>query len=265
LLFAGCDLGAVAAKVVILDGDSIRVQEVMAYRMLPRQAAVEVMKKALAGAGLSLEALDGCMACGFGRKAVPYKNGDVPEIVSLSRGVRWLHPGVKTVIDAGGQKIRAFNIEEDGKVLDSATNEKCASGTGRFIEVMARALDLSLDRVGALSMEATDPVSITSQCGVFAESELITYVNDGRKRADIVAGICRSVATRISSLVRSIRLEEEVAFVGGVGKNAGVLDHTARELGVGFTDLGVNPQAVGALGAALLARDRCDRTGRAGR
>ena len=256
MFFAGCDVGAISAKVVILEGDAIRVQEVMAYKMLPRKAATEVMEKALANAGLSLDQLDGCVACGFARKVVPYANGDVPEIVSLSRGVRWAHPGVKTVIDAGGQKIRAFNIEENGKVIDSATNEKCASGTGRFIEVMAKALDLSLESASALFLEATDPVSITSQCGVFAESELITHVNDGRKRADIVAGLCRSVATRIASLVRSIRLEEEVAFVGGVARNTGVVDYTSKELGVRFVELGVDPQAVGALGAALVARER---------
>ncbi len=261
MFFAGCDVGAISAKVVILDGDTILVQEAMAYKMLPRQAATEVMERALANAGLSLEQLDGCVACGFGRKVVPYANGDVPEIMSLSRGVRWAHSGVKTVIDAGGQKIRAFNIGENGKVLDSATNEKCASGTGRFIEVMAKALDLSLDSASALPFEATDPVSITSQCGVFAESELITHVNDGRKRADIVAGLCRSVATRIASLVRSIRLEEEVAFVGGVAKNAGVVDYTARELSVRFAELGVDPQVLGALGAALVARERHDGAG----
>jgi predicted CoA-substrate-specific enzyme activase len=249
-------LGAVSAKVVILEGDTILVQESMAYKMLPRQAAAEVMEKALVKAGLSLDRLDGCMACGFGRKVVPYANGDVPEIVSLSRGVRWARPGVKTVIDAGGQRIRAFNIEENGRVLDSATNEKCASGTGRFIEVMARALDLSLERAGVLPFEATDPVPITSQCGVFAESELITHVNDGRRRADIVAGLCRSVATRIGSLVRSIRLEQEVAFVGGVAKNMGVVDYTEKELDARFIELGVDPQTVGALGAALVARER---------
>jgi len=169
LFFAGCDVGAISAKVVILEEDTLLVQETMAYKMLPREAAIEVMEKALANAGLSLEQLDGCVACGFGRKVVPYANGDVPEIMSLSKGVRWAHSGVKTVIDAGGQKIRAFNIGENGKVSDSATNEKCASGTGRFIEVMARALDLSLDSASALASEATDPVSITSQCGVFAE------------------------------------------------------------------------------------------------
>jgi len=261
LLFAGCDVGAISAKVVILEGDTVRIQETMAYKMLPRQAAIEVMEKALRNAGLSLEQLDGCVTCGFGRKAVPYANGDVPEIVSLSKGVRWVHPGVKTVIDAGGQKIRAFNIEGNGKVFDSATNEKCASGTGRFIEVMVKALDLSLESASALAFEATDPVSITSQCGVFAESELITHVNDGRKRADIVAGLCRSVAFRIASLVRSIRLEEEVAFVGGVAKNTGIVDYTAKELGVNFAELGVDPQTLGALGAALIARERHHGTG----
>jgi predicted CoA-substrate-specific enzyme activase len=249
-------VGAIAAKVVIMDDDRVLVWEAMAYRMLPRQAAVEVMDRALARAGLTLEKLDGCIACGFGRKVVPFAQGNVPEIVGTSRGVRWIDPGIKTVIDAGGQKIRAFNIEEDGKVLDSATNEKCASGTGKFIEVMAKALDLSLDRASLLPSEATDPVSITSQCGVFAESELISHVNDGRKRADIVAGICRSVAARIASLVRSIRLEKEVAMVGGVGRNAGVVDCTEKELGVRFARLDVDPQLVGALGAALVARDR---------
>ncbi len=256
MLFAGCDLGTIAAKVVILDGDTILAQEAMPYKMLPRQAAIEVMDKALRKAGVSLDGLDGCISCGFARKVVPYAGGDVPEILSLAKGIRWLRPGIQTVIDAGGQKIRVFNIEKNGKVLDSATNEKCASGTGRFIEVMARALDLSLEQTGGLAFEATDPVSITSQCGVFAESEIITYVNDGRKRADIVAGLCRSVATKISSLVRSIRLEEEIAFLGGVAKNKGVVDYTAQELGVRFVDPGIDPQSVGALGAALVARER---------
>lgn len=265
LLFAGCDLGSISAKVVIVDEDSILAQEAMAYRKLPRQAAMEVMERALTKAGLTVEQLDGCLACGFGRKVVPYALGDLPEIVCLSKGIRWIRPDVKTLIDAGGQKIRAFNIEEDGKVLDLATNEKCASGTGRFIEVMAKALDLSLDRASLLAFEATNPVSITSQCGVFAESELLTYVNEGKKRADIVAGLCRSVATRVASLVRSIRLEKEVAFVGGVAKNAGVVEYTEQELGVKFAEPGIDPQLVGALGAALIARERKGRQGDAGR
>ena len=262
LRFAGCDVGAIAAKVVIMQDDSILVQEAMAYRMQPRQAASEVMDRALARAGLRLDDLDGCLACGFGRKVVSYAQGNIPEILAVSRGIRWIRPAVKTAIDAGGQKIRVFNIEEDGRVLDSATNEKCASGTGRFIEVMTKALDLTLDRASLLALEAADPVSITSQCGVFAESEVITHVNEGRKRADIVAGICRSVAARISSLVRSIRLEPEVAMVGGVAKNTGVVNCTEKELGVTFAGLEIDPQVVGALGAALVARERHDRRSR---
>ena len=126
MFFAGCDVGAISAKVVILEGDTILAGTWL--QDASRQAATEVMEKALANAGLSLDQLDGCVVSGFGRKAVPYANGDVPETVSLSRGVRWANPEVRTVIDAGGQKIRAFNIEENGRVLDSATNEKCASG-----------------------------------------------------------------------------------------------------------------------------------------
>lgn len=259
MLFAGCDVGAISAKVVIMEEDTILVQEAVAYRMQPRQAASEVMNRALARAGLCLEDLDGCLACGFGRKVVPYARGNIAEILGLSRGIRWLQPGVKTAIDVGGQRIRVFNIEEDGKVLDSATNEKCASGTGRFIEVMTRALDLTLDQASLLAFESADPVSITSQCGVFAESEVITHVNEGRKRADIVAGICRSVAGRICSLVRSIRLEPDVAMVGGVAKNAGVVSCTEKELGVTFASLEMDPQLIGALGAALVARERRDR------
>ena len=259
MLFAGCDLGAISAKLVIMEEDSILAQEVMAYRMLPRQAAVEVMERALARAGVPLKRIDACVACGFGRKVVPYAGGDVPEMVSLSRAVRWSNPEVRTVVDVGGQKIRAFHVEEDGRVIESATNEKCASGTGRFIEVMARALDLSLDRASLLAFEGTDPVSITSQCGVFAESELISHVNEGRRRADILAGVCRSVAVRISSLVRSVRLEREVVMVGGVAKNAGVVDYTEKELGVRFAKLKIDPQVVGALGAALVARERHGR------
>lgn len=261
MLFAGCDLGAISAKVVIMEGEEIIAQEAMAYRMQPRQAATHVMERALERAGLSLDDLNGCLACGFGRKVVSYAQGNIPEILSVGRGIRWAHPGVKTAIDAGGQKIRVFNIEDDGRVLDSATNEKCASGTGRFIEVMTQALDLTLDRASLLALEAADPVSITSQCGVFAESEVITHVNEGKERADIVAGICRSVAARISSLVRSIRLEPEVVMVGGVAKNEGVVDCTEKELGVRFATLEIDPQVVGAVGAALLARERHDRRG----
>jgi predicted CoA-substrate-specific enzyme activase len=256
VIYAGCDLGAVAAKVVIVDDGEILASEIIAYKNLPREAAVSVMESALSKANLSEEQIDYCMATGFGRKAIPYANGNVPEVVCLNRAVRRLNPEVRTVIDVGGQSIRAFNISESGKITDSTANEKCAAGTGKFIEVMAKALELPLDRLGDLPLEAKDPVSITTQCGVFAESEVITYVNEGKDRADIVAGISRSVAGKTASLARRISLDEQVAMVGGVAKNTGVVRYIEEELGLKLAWLDFDPQLVGALGAAIVASEK---------
>ena len=228
----------------------------MPYKKLPVQAAVEAFEKALSKANLSKDQIDYCVSTGFGKKAVPYADKDSAEVVCLNRAFRLLNTDVRTVIDAGGQSMRAINFNPKGKVLDSTVNEKCAAGTGRFIEVMAKALELPIADVSALAFESKDPVSITSQCGVFAESEVITYVNGGRDRADIVAGIARSVAAKVSSLVRRITLEEKVAMVGGVALNAGVRKYVEDDLGVKLADLEADPQIYGALGAALVAREK---------
>jgi predicted CoA-substrate-specific enzyme activase len=255
-MYAGCDLGAVTARVVIIEDDAIVASETMPYKKLPVQAAVEAFEKALSKANLSQDQIDYCVATGFGKKAVPYADADSAEVVCLNRAFRLLNTDVRTVIDAGGQSMRAINFNQKGKVLDSTVNEKCAAGTGRFIEVMAKALELPLEEVSALAFESVDPVAITSQCGVFAESEVITYVNGGRDRADIVAGIARSVAAKVSSLVRRISLEERVAMVGGVALNAGVRKYVEEDLGVKLAELEADPQIYGALGAALVAREK---------
>jgi len=256
LIYAGCDLGTVAAKMVILSNGDILAHETLAYKNLPRQAAVSVMESLLAKANLSEEQIEYCIATGFGRKAIPFANGNIPEVVCLNRAVQKLNPDVKTVIDVGGQSIRAFNIGDNGKITDSTANEKCAAGTGKFIEVMAKALELQLDQLGDLPSKAKAPVSITSQCGVFAESEVITYVNEGKDRADIVAGISRSVASKTASLVRRISLDEQVAIVGGVAKNTGILRYIEEELGLKLAKLDIDPQIVGALGAAIVAGEK---------
>ena len=255
-MYAGCELGAVTARVVIIGDDAMVSCETMPYKKLPVQAAVEAFERALSKADLPADRIEYCVATGFGKKAVPYADAESAEVVCLNRAFRLLNPNVRTVIDVGGQSMRAINFSQNGKVIDSTVNEKCAAGTGRFIEVMAKALELSIEEVSALAFESKDPVSITSQCGVFAESEVITYVNEGRNRADIVAGIARSVAAKVSSLVRRISLEEEVAMVGGVALNAGVKKFVEEELGVKLAALEADPQVFGALGAALVAREK---------
>lgn len=256
MVFVGCDLGTVAAKVVILQDDAVAASRTLAYKNLPREAAVAVLENALSEIGLTPAAVTACVATGFGRKAVSYATSDVPDVLCLSRGIRRLDPAIRTLIDVGGQSIRAFALADNGKVSDSTGNEKCAAGTGKFIEVMAKALELPLEGVGEISLTSRAPVTITSQCGVFAESEVITYVNDGIDRADIIAGINRSVAGKITSLVRRIPLIQPVAIVGGVAKNQGVLHFLEQELGLKLVNLPFDPQNVSALGAALLAQER---------
>ncbi len=256
MFFVGCDLGTVAAKLVVLQDDHVAAAKILPYKNLPRQAASAVLEDALSELGIAPEAVGCCIATGFGRKAVSYATADVPEVLCLNRGIRRLNPSIRTVLDVGGQSIRAFALGENGKVADSTGNEKCAAGTGKFIEVMAKALELQLDQVGELSLTSRSPVNITSQCGVFAESEVITYVNDGIDRADIIAGISRSVAGKISSLARRLSIVEPVAMVGGVAKNQGVRQFLEKELCINMVPLEFDPQTVSALGAALLAQER---------
>ena len=255
-MYAGCDLGTVTAKVVIIEGDDIVAATILPYKNLPKQAAVEVFEKALSKAGLTPDKIDYCVSTGFGKKAVSYADADSPEVICLNRAFRLLNTDVRTIIDVGGQNMRALNISDIGKVINSTANEKCAAGTGKFIEVMARALELSLDQVSRLPFEATDPVAITSQCGVFAESEVITHVNDGKEKENIVAGIAQSVAGKVSSLVRRISLDEKVAMVGGVSLNTGVVKSVENELGIKLAELEGDPLIYGAFGAALMAEEK---------
>jgi predicted CoA-substrate-specific enzyme activase len=256
MIYAGCDLGTTAAKVVITQNGNILSFETLAYKNLPKQAAIEVMERALNKASLREDQIDYCISTGFGKKAVPYADDDSPEIICINRAIRSINPDIRTVIDVGGQSIRVFNISDKGRVIDSATNEKCAAGTGKFIEVMARALELTLERVSQLPFESKNPLHITSQCGVFAESEVISHVNDGKDRADIVAGISRSVAGKISSLVGRISLDEHIAMIGGVAKNRGVVKYVEEALERKLVDIKIDSQIVGALGAALIAREK---------
>jgi len=246
----------VTAKVVIIENDSIRASEMAAYSTLPKQAALEAFEKAMSDAGLSRDQIDHCVATGFGKRVVSFSDGSISEMAALNRAVRLLNPDVRTVVDAGGQSIRAFNIGADGRIINSTSNEKCAAGTGRFMDVMAKALEMPLVQLSELALSAPGAVPITSQCGVFAESEVITYVNDGKDRVDIFAGISRSIAGKIASLIRRIDLLEPLTIVGGVAKSAVVLKDIEDDLKVSVKPLGVDIQMAGAYGAALIAQER---------
>ena len=160
-------------------------------------------------------------------------------------------PLVKTVIDIGGQDSKAIRVDEDGNVMDFVMNDKCAAGTGRFLEVMAKALEIDVDDLGTICLESGDPCQISSVCTVFAESEVVSLRAEGKSREDIVAGIHRSVARRIGAMIAQIDCQDPVVLTGGVARNAGVIKAVEDELGTSLS-IPENPQITGALGAALM-------------
>jgi predicted CoA-substrate-specific enzyme activase len=256
LIYAGCDLGIVSAKAVITENDNILAFEVLPYRGHPREAAVEVMDRALAGASLSRDQVGRCVSTGFGKGAVAYADEAVGELVCLHKAVRKLNPSVRTVIDVGGTSFTVFNIDSGGNVSATAVIDKCAAGTGKFIEIMAKALEIPVEELSRGSLGSDNPVLITNQCVVLAESEVISHINHGRDRFDIFAGVASAVAAKIVGLAKRVDIYNEVAFTGGVARNPVVVRNIERKLGLTFADLaGIEPQVIAAYGAALLAGD----------
>lgn len=195
------------------------------------------------------------VATGYGRESLAFADSTVTEIMCAARGAWLSDPRTRTVVDIGGQDSKAIRVDAEGYPLDFALNDRCAAGTGRFLEVMAGALDTDVDGLERLALEAEAPAEIARTCTVFAESEVVGLLAAGTDRRAVAAGLARAVASRTSGLVRQIGLEPRVMLVGGVGKNAAI----AREMGrILKTDLLVpeDPQLVVAMGAAVVAAER---------
>jgi len=260
-VYAGCDLGICTAKVVITENRTILASEVVPYKSFPHKAAAAAMEGALHKAGLSVDGSVPCLATGFGDKAVRFADGTAPNITCLLRGLRALNPQVRTVIDVGGHTLRVTNTTSNGEVRHIAFIEDCAAATGLFIEAMAKVLEFSMEEMAAASLASENSVRITNTCVVFAESEVISLINEGHSRFDVFAGVALAVAAKIASVARRIDIIPEVAMTGGVARNAVVKREVERHLGLRFADLGgVDPQIVCAFGAALLAGE-CDLAG----
>jgi predicted CoA-substrate-specific enzyme activase len=254
MYYSGCDLGAAAAKYVIINGNGLISYEINNYHTHPKTAAVDVMEKTLLKSRLNKDQIASTGATGCGKKIIYFTENKYPETTCLLKSVTMFNPEARTVIEIGGQSIRAFTITDSGRIRDSVTNEKCADGTGRFIDVMARALEVPVEETGAMAIASKNPIEISSQCGVFAESEVISHVNDGRESADIIAGICASIARRIASLAKKVNFECPLLLTGGVAKNPGVVYWTEKELGIKIIKNSIDPQIYTAAGAAIMSK-----------
>ena len=253
MITAGVDVGAATAKTVIVADGEITSHAVIPTGDRVARAAEEVTQAALQLAGLSMDDLQFIISTGYGRKGVAFADKAATEIICHARGVNFLIPAARTVIDIGGQDSKVIGVREDGTVSDFVMNDKCAAGTGRFLEVMAGVLGLDIEGMGPISLTSKEPCPISSTCTIFAETEMVSLRADGRTREDLVAGIHRAVASRVVVMGRTVGYREQVVFTGGVAKNLGVI-HSLEE-GIGLPILiPEEPQIIGALGAALMAQ-----------
>jgi predicted CoA-substrate-specific enzyme activase len=206
-------------------------------------------------AGIASADIRYVLATGYGRNNVPYAKGEMTEITCHAKGAHHLFPETRTIIDIGGQDSKAISVNDAGGATNFMMNDKCAAGSGRFLEVMARALEIELEQMGELSLQSTKEVTISSMCTVFAESEVVSAVAKGLDPHDIINGIHRAIAKRVSVLAEQMGVKERVLMSGGVAKNVGVVRALEEQL---HTTLLIpkNPQLVGALGAALIALER---------
>ena len=252
-LYAGIDSGSTSTDVVIIDRD----KNIIAQSILPTGAGAAVgadraLDEALAQAGLSRSDINATVTTGYGRTAVGLGDQSITEITCHAKGAYFLDPSVRTIIDIGGQDSKVIRLDENGNVTNFVMNDKCAAGTGRFLELMARTLELSLDDMSRLGLEWKEDVTISSMCTVFAESEVVSLIAENRTPADIIHGLNRSVATKTCALCRRVGGEESYMMTGGVSKNRGVVTEVEKILGVKL-HISDKAQLNGALGAALFA------------
>jgi len=255
----GIDIGSASSKVVIMaDGRDIIAGQVISVGT-GSSGPVRALDGALKGAGLTLDDISYQVVTGYGRMTYHGADEQISEISCHAKGVHFVLPEAHTIIDIGGQDAKAIRLDERGAVANFVMNEKCAAGTGRFLEVMAKILECDVSDLATLSAQATAPVAISSTCTVFAESEVISQLAGGHSRENITAGIHQSVARRVASLARRVGLVPTVVMTGGVAQNNGVVQAMAQELNLPVA-VAPRSQLTGAIGAALLAYEKTNRS-----
>ncbi len=257
MIVAGIDVGSITTEALVFDKD----KGVVSYTILQtgadsKKSAEMALEKALAYPAKKASDLSYVVATGCGRKRVSVANSAITEITCIAKGVNFFFPEARTIIDIGGQDTKTIRVDGKGRVLEFEMNDKCAAGTGRFIEVMAKALNVELDRIGDISLQHKKELAISSICTVFAESEVISLVSEGEQLEDILYGIHKAISDRTTGLLaRMGGAEDAVIMTGGVAKNMGVVKALEAAMGKQIK-VYMEPQIVGALGAALLGMEK---------
>jgi (R)-2-hydroxyacyl-CoA dehydratese activating ATPase len=252
----GVDVGSTQTKAVVVDAARRIVgRSLIATGANVVLAAQNAFAAACEEGGIPESDVAFVVGTGYGRYKVDFGNAQVTEICCHARGAAEMFPGTRTVLDMGGQDTKAIRIQAGGDVLDFCMNDKCAAGTGRFLQSAAVALEIPLDALGEHALAGQRPVNITTTCTVFAESEVLSWLARGKKIDDILLGVHRSIAQRSIALLRRVGVEEEITFTGGVTRNEAMVAVLNEMLGTTM-NVGEESHYMGALGAALFALER---------
>ncbi len=255
MITCGIDVGAKTVKVVIIKDDNIMGKGIAIMELDRKGSIKEAFDKCLADSEISKTDIDYIVATGSGQKSVDFADHASTVVSCDARGMTKLETSVKTVIDVGANDARAMRCNETGKITDFSVNEKCAAGAGAFVEAMSRAMEVSMEEFAQLSLQSTKSIPINAQCAIFAESEVVSLIHEETDRNDICRAVHEAMVGRIASMARTVRIEEDVALIGGVAYNRGMVEFLKKELDVELI-IPEEPEYVGAYGAALLAMDK---------
>lgn len=257
--FLGIDIGSSTSKGIITEDGSTMSSHLLPSGVNYRLAAQNLVDELLAKAGVTREDIACTVATGQGSASVEIADQEVADIRCCARGIFSIFPSVRTVIDIQGQSTQVLRLNGEGQVANFVVSEKCASGSGRFLDIIANVLQMKLENIGPLSLESKNPITFTTGCAVFGESEAVSRVSEGVAQEDIVAGVHQALAEKISSLVGKVGLEERCAITGGGGLNTGLIKWIEKKLGIELL-VPPEPQLATALGAAIMAEDACKQS-----
>jgi benzoyl-CoA reductase subunit A len=254
IITAGIDIGSSSAQAVIIKNNRILAYSNMNAGINKTDTAFRAIEAALNGTGIAKENIKYVVGTGYGRYQVPFADKNVTEITCHARGAHYFFPDARTVLDMGGQDCKAISCDESGMVTNFVMNDKCAAGTGRAIEVIAKLFDIQIQDIGPMSLDINEkPPQIGSACVVFAKSEALRLLRSGVPRNAVLAAYCDSLVRRVLALLQRIGVKEELVLSGGIAKNMGIVKRIEKSLGI-QTYICHEPQIVGAAGAALIAQ-----------
>jgi predicted CoA-substrate-specific enzyme activase len=257
VLYGGIDVGSLTAQAVLFDGQKIKAYKSIRVKPHPVLSAEAVMGALLEEIKLNWQDMKVCVSTGYGRETLQEKglaHKNVSEISCHGKGAQWLAPGVRTIIDVGGQDAKVIKVDSDGELVDFVMNDKCAAGTGRFLEVMAQTLGVELEELGPLALRGRNVVSLTNRCSIYCQTEVIDHLSEGIDRADLAYAVNKTMSERVLALVRRLGgINKELTITGGVAKNVAVRKELEVMTGARLVEYKADSQIVGALGAAIIA------------